>query len=83
MHVSKEQCDHQGYYSETDNSNINEAQTSVKLICSLKSRKERQGLVFLTVISHFCQNLRGCDLLKRDSFLVFKSLYNHNNEELT
>ena len=66
MHVSKEQSDHQAYYSEADNGNINEAQTSVKLICSLKFRKQRQDLVFLTVISHFCQNLSGCELLRRD-----------------
>jgi len=48
MHVSKEHSDHRGYYSEADNSDINEAQTSVKLICSLKVRKQRQDLVFLT-----------------------------------
>lgn len=66
MHVSKERSEHQGCYSETDNRNINEAQTSVKLICSLKFRKQRQDLVFLTVISPFCQNLSGCELLKRD-----------------
>lgn len=82
MHVSEEHSDHQAYYSETDNSNINEAQTSVKLICSLKFRKQRQALVFLTVISHFCQNPSGCELLKRDSFVFFKSLYNHTDEEL-
>lgn len=66
MRVSEEHRDHRGYYSETDNSNINEAQTSVKLICSLKFRKQRQDLVFVTVISHFCQNLSGSELLKRD-----------------
>lgn len=66
MHVSEQHNDHQSYYSETDNSNINEAQTSVKLICSLKFRKQRQDLVFLTVISHFCQILSGCELPKRD-----------------
>lgn len=66
MRVSKEHSDHQAYYSGTDNSNINEAQTSVKLICSLKFGKQRQGLVFLAVISHFCQNLSGCELPKRD-----------------
>lgn len=62
---TKECSDHQAYYSERDNSNLNEAQTSAKLIWSLKFRKQRQDLVFLTLISYFCQNLSGCDLLQR------------------
>lgn len=82
MRVPKVPSDHQACYSETDNSNINEAQTSVNLICSFKFRKQRQDLVFLTVISHFCQNLSGCELLQRERFVFFKSLCNRSNEEL-